>query len=324
MKKQVIFLLAAAMGFTACKQYKKGPGDLQYKVHKSGSGETLKEGDFVKLNAVEKTEGDSVKMSTYDMERPFYFPIGKTMFPGDITDAVKQLHEGDSATFKINLDSVAKYTGQPKQAGVKDKYTVYTVKVEKVLRKGANEPDSVADRKRREFYEKEYKALVAANKASEPVKIKKYIDDNNLKTQTSASGLQYVIQAPGSGAKAAAGDTVMVNYVGKFPMKRQDGKYNIFDTNIEKVAKENNNYTPMKQYGPVPMLIGQTIPGFDEGMKLLAKGGKAVLVIPSKLGYGENGFQSINPFSPLVFEIEVIDIKKPKAGAPVAAAPVKR
>jgi FKBP-type peptidyl-prolyl cis-trans isomerase len=44
---------------------------------------------------------------------------------------------------------------------------------------------------------------------------------------------------------------------------------------------------------------------------MLNKGSKATLIIPSELGYGERGAgRDIPPFSPLVFEVELIDITK--------------
>jgi len=78
----------------------------------------------------------------------------------------------------------------------------------------------------------------------------------------------------------------------------------------------------MAQYGPRPFTLGRAIPGFDEGLKLIGKGGKITLIIPSALAYGEGGMPQggITPFSPLCFEVEITDIKK-STGAPVAAAP---
>jgi FKBP-type peptidyl-prolyl cis-trans isomerase len=56
--------------------------------------------------------------------------------------------------------------------------------------------------------------------------------------------------------------------------------------------------------------IGQVIKGWDEGLQLLNKGGKAKLIIPSSLAYGSRGAgAAIPPNSPLVFDVEVTDIK---------------
>ena len=166
------------------------------------------------------------------------------------------------------------------------------------------------------------------HKTSEDGKIKKYIADNNLKVQTTASGLQYVISNPGTAEKPVLGDTIMVNYTGKLATKKTDGKDNIFDTSDEKIAKAAGKFNPGAQYGPRAFALGRAIPGFDEGLQLLGKGGKATFIIPSKLAYGENGMPQggINPYTPLVFEVELTDIKKPTAApaTPAASAPAKK
>ena len=52
----------------------------------------------------------------------------------------------------------------------------------------------------------------------------------------------------------------------------------------------------------------------------MKKGGKAVLIIPSALAYGEQGMQGglIGPYSPLVFEIDLVNVIPGKSPAPVA------
>lgn len=320
MKKGLVILFAATLGLAACNQYKKGPGGLMYTIHKDGGKDKIKEGDIVKLNFIQKTEKDSVLANTWDMDAAQVFPVAKKVYDGDMNDVLTLFGEGDSATFKLDLDTVAKHSGQPKPAGSKDKYLVFTIKVEKVLQKAANEPDSTFQKKARDFFEKDYKANMERLKGAEAGKMKKYIADNNLKTTTTASGLQYVIIKPGSAEKPVLGDTMMVNYTGKLTTKKSDGKDNIFDTSDEKIAKESGKHNPMATYGPRAITLGRAIPGFDEGLKLIGKGGKMTLVIPSVLAYGEGGMQQagISPFSPLVFEVELTDIKKPKT-APVAA-----
>jgi FKBP-type peptidyl-prolyl cis-trans isomerase FkpA len=156
-------------------------------------------------------------------------------------------------------------------------------------------------------------------KNGEEGKIKAFVADNNLKVQTSASGLQYVITTPGAAEKAVDGDTVSVNYTGKFTKKGDDKKYKVFDTSDEKIAKDAKVHQPGRPYGPTKMVVGGTVPGFTEAIKLVGKGGKITAIIPSKLGYGEQGGGPIAPYSPLVFDIEIVDIIKPKGdAAPVA------
>jgi len=324
MKKGIIILAAATMGLAACNNFKKGEGDLQYKILKSEGKEKIKEGDFVKLNGIQtmetKTNPDSTLVNTYDNDRPAFFPINKSMFKGDLVAALKLMGEGDSAVFKLNLDSMAKYSGQPKPADAKTNYATFTVKIEKVLHKTANEPDSLFEKKKRDFFETEYKALVAKNKSSEEAKMKKYAEENKLEVKTTATGLQYVIETPGNAERATLTDTVVLDYVGQFTHKKGDGKLNVFDTSIAKVAKESGLFSPMAQYAPRPMVLSQVAPGFAEATQLIGVGGKIKAILPSKLAYGENGGGPINPFTPLVFDIEIKSIKKGGA-APVASAP---
>jgi len=323
MKKSLVILLAATLGLAACNTEKKGPGGLLYKIHKSEGKEKIKEGDVVKLNFIQKNERDSVLGSTYDSEQAQIFPVGKKQYAGDMQDVLTLFGEGDSATFKINLDTMAAQTKQPKPEMFKnDKYIVFTVKIEKVFKKGPKEADATFQKRAGDFFQADYKADMDKKKAAEPAKIKAFIEDNNLKVQTSASGLQYVITAPGSGEKAVDGDTVSVNYTGKFTKKGEDKKYKVFDTSDEKVAKEAKVHQPGRPYGPTKMVIGSTVPGFTEALKLVGKGGKITAIIPSKLGYGEQGGGPIAPYSPLVFDIEIVDVIKPKAGAVPAPAPV--
>ncbi|WP_316746251.1 FKBP-type peptidyl-prolyl cis-trans isomerase [Pedobacter gandavensis] len=331
MKKGIVILFAATLGLAACNQYKKGPGGLMYTIHKDGGKDKIKEGDIVKLNFIQKTEKDSVTTNTWDLEAPQVFPVQKKVFAGDMNDVLTMFGEGDSATFKLDLDTVAKYSGQPKPAGQKDKYMIFTIKVEKVLQKGKDEADSTFQKKAREFFENDYKASIEKMKNAEAGKIKKYVADNNLKTTTTASGLQYVIVKPGSNEKPVLGDTMMVNYTGKLTTKKSDGKDNIFDTSDAKIAKESGKHNPMATYGPRAITLGRAIPGFDEGLQLIGKGGKITMIIPSALAYGEGGMQQggISPFSPLVFDVELVDIKKPTsvpatALTPATPAPVKK
>ncbi|MCK4360210.1 MAG: FKBP-type peptidyl-prolyl cis-trans isomerase, partial [Bacteroidales bacterium] len=54
---------------------------------------------------------------------------------------------------------------------------------------------------------------------------------------------------------------------------------------------------------------GQVIRGWDEGITMMNEGGKAKLIIPSIIGYGERGKGSdIPPFTPLVFEVELLEV----------------
>ena len=108
-----------------------------------------------------------------------------------------------------------------------------------------------------------------------------------------ASGLEYIEVEPGTGAQAESGKTVSVHYTGKF----QDGK--VFDSSVSRGE-------PIK----FPLGAGRVIKGWDEGIALMKEGGKAQLVIPPHLAYGESGAGGvIPPNATLVFDVELISVE---------------
>lgn len=97
----------------------------------------------------------------------------------------------------------------------------------------------------------------------------------------------------GTGATAASGDTVTVNYIGAF----LDGT--IFDSSYAR---------------GVPFAFqlgaGQVIKGFDQGVVGMKVGGRRVVVIPASLAYGAAGSSNgaIPPNTPLQFQIDLLSI----------------
>jgi FKBP-type peptidyl-prolyl cis-trans isomerase len=107
------------------------------------------------------------------------------------------------------------------------------------------------------------------------------------------SGLEYIEVEAGEGVQAEAGKTVDVHYTGKL----QDGT--VFDSSHTRSA-------PIS----FKLGIGQVIKGWDEGIALMKVGGKAQLIIPPDLGYGERGAGGvIPPNATLVFDVELVDVK---------------
>lgn len=110
---------------------------------------------------------------------------------------------------------------------------------------------------------------------------------------TTASGLQYKILTAGTGATPAATDTVVTHYTGT----TIDGK--VFDSSHKRNA-------------PATFPVNGVIKGWTEALQLMKVGAKWQLFIPSELAYGERGAgASIGPNQVLIFEIELLEIKKP-------------
>ena len=134
----------------------------------------------------------------------------------------------------------------------------------------------------------------AEAQAKEPGMIQQYLKDNKITAKPTASGLYYVEKVKGTGAKAAKGKKVKVHYTGKL----FNGK--VFDSSLNRKPVQPFEFT---------LGQGQVISGWDEGIALMNAGGKATLIIPSKLAYGERGAgNDIPAYSPLVFDVELISV----------------
>lgn len=124
-------------------------------------------------------------------------------------------------------------------------------------------------------------AFLADNKKKEGVKV-------------TSSGLQYKVISEGKGEKPKETDTVIAHYKGALI----DGKE--FDSSY-------------KRNEPAEFPLNQVIPGWTEGLQLMTVGSKYQFVIPSELAYGKNAPAEIGPDSTLVFDVELVGIKKAEA-----------
>ena len=108
---------------------------------------------------------------------------------------------------------------------------------------------------------------------------------------TTPSGLVYTSVVEGKGASPTAADTVKVHYRGTFP----DGTE--FDSSYSRNA-------------PATFPLGRVIPCWTEGVQKMKVGGKAQLVCPPAIAYGERGAGNgaIPPNATLRFEVELLEI----------------
>lgn len=112
--------------------------------------------------------------------------------------------------------------------------------------------------------------------------------------KTTASGLQYEIVTQGSGAQPQANDVVTLHYKGTL----LDGT--VFDSSIDRGE-------------PATFGVSQVIPGFSEAIQLMKVGSTYTVYIPQELAYGDRGAGPIEPYSTLIFQIELLGIDTPTA-----------
>jgi FKBP-type peptidyl-prolyl cis-trans isomerase FkpA len=107
-----------------------------------------------------------------------------------------------------------------------------------------------------------------------------------------ASGLIITTIKPGNGATPKETDKVKVHYTGTLI----DGT--VFDSSVQRNE-------------PASFQLNQVIPCWKEGVQLMKVGGKAKLVCPSTIAYGDRGFPpKIKPGATLVFDVELLEILK--------------
>ncbi len=122
---------------------------------------------------------------------------------------------------------------------------------------------------------------------------KKFLEENEKKegVEVTASGLQYEVLEKGDGAKPKATDEVSVHYHGTLI----DGT--VFDSSVDRGE-------------PTSFPLNRVIPGWTEGVQLMPLGSKYRFTIPYHLAYGARGAGAdIKPYSTLVFEVELLEIK---------------
>ena len=121
---------------------------------------------------------------------------------------------------------------------------------------------------------------------------------NKSDIDTTSTGIFYIRDKTkvGTGPTVKAGNTVTVKYVGKY---LDSGV--TFDASAYYSAEGTMTY--VHKTDPL-------ITGWEEGIEVLSKGGSASFLIPSAKGYGARGNGDvIPPYTPLIFNIEVVDIQ---------------
>ncbi len=271
-----------------CKQEKFS----DFKTHKSGikfkyllnntKEKKAKIGEALLLKLDYYTENDSLLFSSRELKMPFKIILKKTKYTeGTINDALSILHLGDSAHFLINAELFYKLSLNKKLPNFLETNSklLFKVKLIKII--------SIEELSKERLIFKEQQ------KKKELSILDDYIKNKKIETEALLSGLYFIEIEKGKGKIPSPKDTLIVHYTGKL----LNGK------------KFDSSYDRNK---PFKFVLGasQVIDGWEEGLSRMNKGGKAKLIIPSYLAYGEKGYGNIiPPYTTLVFEIELMDIK---------------
>jgi FKBP-type peptidyl-prolyl cis-trans isomerase len=285
MKKSIfhpvaIFLMVAFSSLACSSQYPgfdKTESGLYYKLF-TISTDTVKPriGDWVSLNMRYNTKIKGKDTLLFDSKlqmngAPLRFQLPPSDFKGDLYEGIRMMSAGDSAIFIINADSLFIKTFKMRERPP-------TIDSNSVLYFYVN---LLSVDKPEMMRQKEEEAL------------KNYIQTNSITVQPNPSGIYYIESVKGSGIKIDSGCMVKLH----FSVSTTDGK---------------QIFSSFERPEPLKFEFGQRFdtPGVEEAVSTMQKGGKAKVIVPSSMAFGEMGRGSIvPPFTTLVYDVEIIDVQ---------------
>ncbi|MBN1598783.1 MAG: FKBP-type peptidyl-prolyl cis-trans isomerase [Bacteroidales bacterium] len=277
----LIFSIWACSNQSPYPGFSKGKQNIYYQLHKIGEfSQKAKYNDYITADIVYKTMADSV---FFEGRRKLQ--LTKTDAKGSVDKCFTMLSEGDCATFIISADEFFLKTLESDLPPFIKPGSNMKVKVD------------VVDIQTNEEYNKEKKAFlnwIEDFGEYEKVVLQQFLSEEKLPVQPTGTGLFYLVIEEGKGKKIEKGDTITVNYEGKF----LHGKY--FDSTI-------------RRNQPFQFIYGtewQVIKGLEEGIGLMREGEKALFILPSDLAFGTEGSSTgiIPPFTSLIFVVEILSV----------------
>lgn len=193
----------------------------------------------------------------------------------------------DSVSYCVGI-SVANFY---KQQGVKELNTALVSKAVNDILSG--KASLIGDNEANNILNNFFSRLQAEKSKSTIEAGEKFLAANKMRPEVKVteSGLQYEVIKEGTGIKPLATDTFVCNYRGTFV----DGKQ--FDASYDRGE-------------PLILPVTSVIKGWTEGLQLMPVGSRYKFYIPYQLGYGAYDYGSIPGGSALIFDVELLDVKK--------------
>lgn len=283
MKKIVIPTLLLVL-FSACKFFSNYPGysktwsGIHYKLLTLGEADfKAQEGDYITIDICYKTLKDSIFFTGHRK-----IQVTKPEFKGSIDECFTMLNKGEKAEFIISTTHFFTRTLQSNIPSFLSNQEEMKVEILMI------DIQTVKD------FENQKKAFLKWIEDFDDYEreiLSQYIQENKIVIPPTPSGIYYLKMKAGNGRKVKTGDTLVIDYEGRF----LDGKF--FDSTI-------------KRNEPFYYVYGtewQLVKGLEEIVGLMEEGEKAIAILPSKLAFGNTGSTTgiVPPFTSLIFEIQI-------------------
>ncbi|MGM0649330.1 MAG: FKBP-type peptidyl-prolyl cis-trans isomerase [Bacteroidota bacterium] len=237
-------------------------------------------GDIVQLH-MDYYHKDSLLFSSREVPGDFKMQINKPKYPGSVYYGLLQLHKNDSAELIVEATGFFKYTKDlvklPEFIEMSDSLRFF-VRIVDVIRQS-------------EFQAMENEKLEDARR-KEDSDIRKYMLEHELDAEEIGDRIYRIIHTKGKGQEIQPDSKVSIHYIGLF----------LNETPFSDTKKDGKPFT-------FDMSKSQVIPGLEKGLTGVREGSRLTLIIPFDEAYGPHQEGPIPPYSTLVFNIEVLDVK---------------
>lgn len=255
---------------------------LSYMVEqKNPEGQQVQEGDVLVGEMTVKFENTVIRDTKGEAKR---IAVANPGWELKIGEVLTMMHVGEIATYALDADYVAKFFDREQMPSDylpgKNQKFYYRINLQDIVTKDSIDLE-------RETWEKN----MNEQKQEEPDDILSYVEANKVTVKPTADGIYVIGKKKGTGTKVAIGKEVSVKYT----CRLLDGT--VCNSNAE------NTFIFGKEQ--------RVISGWEKALKGQASGSKLQLIIPSKEAYGPKGDTRYNipPYSPLVFDIEIVSVK---------------
>jgi FKBP-type peptidyl-prolyl cis-trans isomerase len=247
---------------------------------KKGNGKVVKTGNYATIHLkIGSLSNDEILYNTYEqMPEGTELMIGTGYFGIGFDLCLQGSKVGD--VFKAIVPSKMAF-GERGAEGIVPPYTTLVYDCEVIAVYTEEEHAAITKKKNDERL------------AKQAVEIKDYAAKNGFTAKPDADGIYKKIIKEGAGNVIGSAKAVKVHYTGKLLNGTK------FDSSLDR-------NTPFS----FTVGAGEVIPGWDKVVSEMKVGEKAFFIIPSAMAYGSQAAGSIPPFSPLSFEIEVIELVK--------------